>query len=57
MKFTATALTKSSLYASLPLFDTSLDFSETIEIEKAKAYDSYNCFVYNWGSDKVYIND
>lgn len=35
-------------------------FEETVakvEIEKAKAYDSYNCFVYNWGSDKVYIND
>ena len=26
-------------------------------IEKTRAYDSYNCFVYNWGSDQVYIND
>ena len=26
-------------------------------IEKSRAYDAYNCFVYNWGSDKVYIND
>lgn len=29
----------------------------TYEMEKCKAYDSFNCFVYNWGSDKVFITD
>lgn len=26
-------------------------------MEKCKAFDSFNCFVYNWGSDKVYMID
>jgi len=26
-------------------------------MEKCRAYDSYNCFVYNWGSELVYIRD
>lgn len=26
-------------------------------IDKCKAYDAFNCFVYNWGSDKVEIKD
>lgn len=26
-------------------------------MEKCKAYDAYNCFVYNWGSPLVYIKD
>lgn len=26
-------------------------------MDSCKAYDSYNCFVYNWGSEKVYIKN
>ena len=31
--------------------------SQPYLIEKCRAYDSFNCFVYNWGSDKVTIKD